>query len=304
MIAMRGDPICASAYIAGRPSERPYVLNYWASALGDKGGEGAMAQALPLYREAVRLKPDYWIGYYNIMFALDGLGDEEGVMRVGEQMKAAAGGRPGRSPEENYQNYDQKVWDLPRVAPSRSPTWIPTAALGRAAATGAENLNVAQFEAMMHDVEAAALRIKTSPVEEKNAPDVAAAAFDRALLAEELGDLNAAARRGMFCGGVRQPYRLDRQPCHICYAAVTYEKTGQPAKADAALNPAGKSFVDCYRFKGDVLDLRGDWSGAQWYAKAAKLGPSVPSGYYSWGIALSSTANSTAQRRSLRMQTR
>jgi tetratricopeptide (TPR) repeat protein len=69
---------------------------------------------------------------------------------------------------------------------------------------------------------------------------------------------------------------------------VTYEKTGQPAKADAALKPyGGAPFVDCYRFKGDVLDLRGDWAGAQeWYARAVKLGPSMPAGYYSWGMAL------------------
>jgi tetratricopeptide (TPR) repeat protein len=46
-------------------------------------------------------------------------------------------------------------------------------------------------------------------------------------------------------------------------------------------------FVDCYRFKGDVLDLRGNWLSAQaWYANAVKLGPSIPSGYYSWGVAL------------------
>ena len=47
------------------------------------------------------------------------------------------------------------------------------------------------------------------------------------------------------------------------------------------------TFVDCYRFRGDILDLRGDWADAQeWYAKAVKLGPSMPSGYYSWGVAL------------------
>jgi tetratricopeptide (TPR) repeat protein len=77
-------------------------------------------------------------------------------------------------------------------------------------------------------------------------------------------------------------------PATICYAAVSYEKTGQPAKADAALNAVGKlTFVDCYRFRGDVLELRGDWSNAQaWYAKAVNLAPSIPLGYYSWGIAL------------------
>ncbi len=69
---------------------------------------------------------------------------------------------------------------------------------------------------------------------------------------------------------------------------MTYEKTGQPAKPDAALKPFGNlTLVDCDRFKGDVLDLRGDWAGAKdWYAKAVKLAPSIPSGYYSWGLAL------------------
>jgi tetratricopeptide (TPR) repeat protein len=36
-----------------------------------------------------------------------------------------------------------------------------------------------------------------------------------------------------------------------------------------------------------VLDLRGDWAGAQlWYAKAIKLAPSYPASYYSNGLAL------------------
>jgi tetratricopeptide (TPR) repeat protein len=73
-----------------------------------------------------------------------------------------------------------------------------------------------------------------------------------------------------------------------CYPAVTYQKIGQPQKADAALDKVGAlTFVQCYRFQGDVLDLRGDWAGAQeWYEKAVKLVPSSPAGYYSWGVAL------------------
>jgi hypothetical protein len=42
---------------------------------------GANREALSLYRETIRLKPDFWIGYNNIMNALSGLGDEEGVVR-------------------------------------------------------------------------------------------------------------------------------------------------------------------------------------------------------------------------------
>jgi tetratricopeptide (TPR) repeat protein len=75
---------------------------------------------------------------------------------------------------------------------------------------------------------------------------------------------------------------------YICYSAVTNQKTGQPQKADAALSKLEPlTLVDCDRFRGDVLELRGDWAGAQaWYAKAAQLAPSLPAGYYSWGVAL------------------
>jgi len=49
----------------------------------------------------------------------------------------------------------------------------------------------------------------------------------------------------------------------------------------------GGTFVDCYRFHGDILDGRGDWKSAQeWYAKAVALAPDLPASYYSWGVAL------------------
>jgi hypothetical protein len=155
--------------------------------------------------------------------------------------------------------------------------------------SSSENLSVALLEVQMHDRESAALRLKTTLVDEKNASDVAEAAIPRALLAEEGGDFGAAAKVwDTFAAAYADPTFATANPQYICFAAVTYEKTGQPAKADAALKPFGNgTLVDCYRFKGDVLDLRGDWSGAQeWYAKAVKLAPSIPSGYYSWGVAL------------------
>ena len=278
------------AYNTVDASEKPYVLNYWANAIVDLGGEGAMREALPLWRETLRLKPDYWAGYNNVMFALNGLGDEEGLVRVGEQMMQAAGGRPGRASESMYQNYDETVWDLPafraeQIADIESHGGIGSTVGG----TGTENLSVAEIEVQMHDVVAATLRLKTTPVDGKSLPEVAVAAFDRALLAEETGDLTAAAHEWDAYGtAYANPSVSTQNPSNICYSAVTYQKTGQPGKADAALNAAGKlTFVDCYRFRGDVLDLRGDWTGAQqWYAKAVQLAPSVPSGYYSWGLAL------------------
>ena len=101
------------AYLTADPGERPYLLNAWGNAIASNGGEGALREALPLFREALRLKADYWVAYNNIMYALGGIGDEEGLVRTGEEMMKAAGGRPGRAPDNYFTNYDQMVWDLP-----------------------------------------------------------------------------------------------------------------------------------------------------------------------------------------------
>jgi tetratricopeptide (TPR) repeat protein len=283
------------AYSSADSSERPYVLNYWANAIAGKGAEGAMREALPLYREALRRKPDYWTAYNNIMYALNGLGDEEGLVRVSEQMMKAAGGRPGRAPEHEYQNYDRTVWDLraeraEAIADVESHNGIGT----RGSAGGAGNLQIAQYEAQMHDVEASTLRINTTPVDANYPPDVAQSTFVRALLAEENNDLNAAASEwDDYERAYANPSVRTNNPHTICYAAPSFEKTGQRAKAEAALNAVGTlTLVDCYRFRADILDLRGDWPGAQaWYAKAVKLAPSIPSGYYAWGVALTRHGN-------------
>jgi tetratricopeptide (TPR) repeat protein len=71
-----------------------------------------------------------------------------------------------------------------------------------------------------------------------------------------------------------------------CWVAPIEEAAGHPDKADAVLKTGG-TFVDCYRFRGDILEGRGDWPGAQKaYAEAVALAPDLPAGYYSWGVAL------------------
>jgi len=278
-------------YAGTDPGDKPYILRSWASSIITKGGPGAAGQALPLLREAVRLQPDYWRGYTNQMSVLESSGDEEGAVHVYEQLTRAAG---GQTPEIGRLNYAFITLDLQPVhAWFVSDMELHGGVGTQLSGFGAENLIAAQTEALLHDVEGAAWRLQSLPLDEKNISDVSVAALTNALLAEEAGDLNAATKEwDVFASAYKNPTVATLNPQFICYAAPSYEKAGQSAKANAALDAPMKAvgystFVDCYRFKGDVLELRGDWTGAQqWYAKAIKLAPSIPTGYYSYGMAL------------------
>jgi hypothetical protein len=85
-----------TAFASAVPLERPGILNAWAIAIQDTGGSNH--EALALYRAAVKLQPDYWVARNNVQNSLMILGDEEGAWRAGEDMRMAAGGRPGRAP--------------------------------------------------------------------------------------------------------------------------------------------------------------------------------------------------------------
>jgi tetratricopeptide (TPR) repeat protein len=111
--------------------------------------------------------------------------------------------------------------------------------------------------------------------------------FIRSRIATERGDIVAALREmEAFNTAFTNPEVSSQYPGYNCWAAPVEEAAGHPDRADAVLRSAG-SFVDCYRFRGDILDHRGDWPAAQRaYAAAAKLAPDLPAGYYSWGLAL------------------
>ena len=277
------------SHLAGATiQEQPILLNYWGNAITLKAAPNANAEALPLYREAIRIKPDYWVAYNNVMSDLSALGDLDGVISMGEQLMKLAGGRPGRASEDMYEVYDFTVYNLQAV---RAADLADIALTGGSltAQSGAEGLIVAQADVLLHDVDTARLQLKTAVWDMKSSPDVANAALARAWLAEEDGDLTAAAIAwDVFAKAYTDPVVSVQSPSYICWAAMTFERTEQPNKADAALNAVGLlSHPDCFRFKADLLDLRGDWPGAQvWYGKAIKLSPSYPASYYSWGLAL------------------
>ena len=139
----------------------------------------------------------------------------------------------------------------------------------------------------LHDLAAAKLLLQTLQPDRNDAATTIMGSFLRGRLAAESGDVAAAARdMEAFGVGYVDPGVVFNFPGYNCWAAPAEEAAGHPDKADAVLNSAG-TFVDCYRFRADILAGRNDWPGAQKaYAQAVALAPDLPAAYYSWGLAL------------------
>ena len=276
------------AYASASRSDRPYLLNGWAIAL--QSTSGSTRETLALLRAAVKLQPDFWVGHTNIQNALILLGDEEGAWRDGEDMRAAAGGRPGRAREYNYGNWDYLTGNL--------RAWLDSVVAdaeenaGAGTGTNAAGPAIADIQARLHDPEAADLALRTTK-DDPHDPTIAAMThFVRGRLAAEAGDAaRAATELEAFGIAYADPAVSQNYPGYSCWIAPIEEAAGHPEKADAVIKSAG-TFVDCYRFRANILDGRGDWPGAQKaYADAVALAPDLPAAYYSWGVALAKHAD-------------
>jgi tetratricopeptide (TPR) repeat protein len=272
-----------TAFAGADPAERPRLLSSWSNAIESTGGSNR--EALALLRAAVKLQPDFWVAHFNIQNILMVLGDEEGAWRAGEEMRTAAGGRPGRSPETYYGNWDYLTWNLRAWLDASVADVEATAGVGTTG--GAAGPQIADIQNRLHDPEAADLSLKTTK-EDLHDPTIAAMTdFVRGRLAAEAGDAaRAATEMEAFDKAYGNPAVSSSNPGYNCWVAPAEEAAGHPDKADAVLKSAG-TFVDCYRFRADILDGRGDWVGAQKaYADAVALAPDLPAAYYSWGVAL------------------
>jgi len=139
----------------------------------------------------------------------------------------------------------------------------------------------------MHDPGAASLALETTQGDASDLTIPALTHFVNGRLASEAGDVaKAAAEMEAFGALYTHSIVSSNFAGYHCWIAPAEEAARHPGKADAVLKTGG-TFVDCYRFRADILDGRGDWPGAQKaYADAVALAPDLPAAYYSWGVAL------------------
>lgn len=274
---------CKTAYATAATSERPYLLNAWGNALGNLGAPPV--QLLALYRAALTLKPDYWPAYNNVMNSAWAMGDEEGAWRAGEAMRRAAGGRPGAAPELYYQNWDTLTWNLPAWRAATVADADSHAGVG--SLTGADAPAIADIDARLHDAADAELQIQTAQADAGDPTVAAMTHFVHGRLAAEAGDTaTALTEMEAFGKAFADPVVSSDYPGYNCWVGQAEDVAGHPDRADAIFKSGG-TFVDCYRFRADALDHRGDWQGAQRaYQAALDLAPDLPAAYYAWGMAL------------------
>jgi tetratricopeptide (TPR) repeat protein len=256
------------------------LLTRWAVAIESSGG--SVRDGLGLERAAAKLQPDLWTAHNNIQNDLMILADEEGAWKAGEAMRRVAGGRPGQAPETMYQNWDYLTWNL--------KPWLESTVADAEANAGAGSgvisagPSIADIEMRLHDPEAAGLALNTSKEDPDDLAGNAMIHHVRGRLAFEAGDFATAA---VELNAFGMAYANPAVSTNNCWIAPVEEAARHPDKADAFLKAAG-TFVDCYRFRADILDGRSNWTGAQKaYAEAVALAPDLPAAYYSWGVALS-----------------
>ena len=158
--------------------------------------------------------------------------------------------------------------------------------------TAVFGIAISDVDIRLHDLVAADIALQTVKPDPADESIAVMSHFLRGRLAAEAGDTAGAAAEMEAFGTLSViPSVTFNFPGFPCWIAPAEEAVGRADKADAVLASAG-TYVDCYRFRGDILNGRGDWAGAQKaYAEAVALAPDLPAAYYSWGLALAGHAD-------------
>ncbi len=267
-------------------ADRPYLLNQWANALQNTGGPAKAKQSLFLYRKALALRKDFTNVHSNIMLTTIVMGREQEAWEYGRNHLRRKGGRPSPKKELGFGQWNQLTWNL--------QAWRAVLADDARQYRGIGSGNqlrhpvIALIDTRLHDLESARFHLSLGSGASNDSTIKARTHFVRGRLAALEGNKSVALRE---MESFKSEYANNKtvaanMPGYLCWVALAQEEATLRKEADQTLRQAGR-YVNCLRFRGDILDRRGDWKNAQIaYADAVRLAPDLPAGYYSWGAAL------------------
>ncbi len=278
-----------SVYAGADDRTRAAFLNVWGFCDVVTGSPpDAIRAAVELYREAIELDPVDWEAYENEAYGLSTLGEEEDAWRVEEAMRRTAARQRVQVSADYLWPWQDATRDLQAERDELNTDEAENQGVGTA--ISGSSVAIARIDVQLHDPAAAALTLRTLEAVPSSSVTSAGMHLVQALLAVEAGETAQAASEVAAFEAVPTNLRFTAaQFTDVeCWVAHIEEAAGHPDKADAIFADATAAhYVDCQRFRGDILDHRGDWSGAQQaYAQAVALAPDLPAGYYSWGVAL------------------
>lgn len=269
------------------PKEQPWLLNAWGNALADLNQNAAAAEK---YHQAIRINPKFFMAYGNLQDSQISLGEEQAAYQTGMALEHTA--RRGRwfaaqvQPIQ-YSAVDYQRMDLP--AARREILADEAAHGGQGSQLGQDAPFDAEMLARMPADRQATFTLQTSPGAGSDHYVIAETDYVQGIIALDQENYAQAASALQTAETIVTQYsnvwsNFLTNP--VCYLGLAEEYAGHPDKADAAIAQGGH-FVDCYRFKGDISDHRGNWAEAQQdYQAAVNLAPSLPMAYESWGEAL------------------
>ncbi len=274
-----------SIYNGANGDSRASLLGTWGECVDLMGGSDQQAEQL--LRAAIRIQPDDWNAYLQLISLIAAQPDWEGAWREGQALRRQAGGNPGRAPGSAFLVLDNLIEDWQASIDGMVAEVESNAGSGASSPLNLV-LQLAEAQAQQHDPAAAELTLQTARVDAHSSSlQLAELHVTRGLLAVEDGDTVRAASEldaTETSAGVTNRAFFDQ--VGACRLAVAADATGHPDEADAVI-ASGSHIPDCQRFRGDILDHHGDWPGAQQaYAQSVALAPDLPAGYYSWGVAL------------------
>src|SRR5579871_4271806 len=103
--------LAKSAFAKASATDKPLLLNVWANSLANLGH---YREGLERAQDAVKLKPNFWLGYDTVMGMQLSLGEEEAVVQTGRGMERRArrgGWLPARVPSAYWENLDYLLCD-------------------------------------------------------------------------------------------------------------------------------------------------------------------------------------------------